>query len=422
MTVRSTTMESDSKLLRAPEFFLLVYMVGTYFPLVYRFLPFLGEMRMVLLAGIALVISYSLGKGRYGDIGSYRNRVVMAWSGFLGAIFMSLIVSYDRGLTLQTLEGTFKHFIVFMVLIRIINSRRRLEFVLGTFAACGVAMGVGTIINYLFLGATFDDSYRAMALEAGIFGDPNDLALLFNVTLSVLLFFLIKSRRRFIPLLGILTTIGALMLTYSRGGFVGMCTTGLGFFFLTGKKMKGMAVLALLIAIAFWALTPEDYRDRISTIGDEAKLNEEETVSKTRLTVWKKVIEEGMERPLLGAGAGCSYYIAGLSMKDWHGIHNSFIQVFSETGLLGLGFYLFLFYLPYRQYRRTSRYPHDVKHDDRVRFQFILLALASFAVTASFLPQAYSPILSLFSGLALVQNQLIFTPRRKQKTAPWKSL
>ena len=127
----------------------------------------------------------------------------------------------------------------------------------------------------------------------------------------------------------------------------------------------------------------------------------------SRLTTWKIAIKEGMDRPILGSGAGCSQYIFGMTMRDWHSIHNSFIQVFLEMGLLGLLFFVPLFILPYKQYRDFARENIKGLEAHLQRYRFILLSFASFVITASFLPQAYSPVLYILSGMALIQFQLI---------------
>jgi len=383
-------------------------MVFTYCSLIYSFLPFLGVIRVVLLAGIALLASYMMSASNYTNRKVYQNSIVLAWIGFLGSMVMSLLVSYDRGLTLQILEGSFKHFLVFMVAIKIIDTERRLDLFIGVFAGCSILMALNTILNYFVFGSTYDSSFRAMGVESGIFGDPNDLALLFNTSVPLLLYFLFERKRKLISLAGLILVLTAVMLTYSRGGFVGLCAVGAGFFLLSLKRGKGAIPLIVAIALFFWVLAPQDYKDRISTIKDEAGIGEVEKAEPTRLDMWELIIKEGMDRPILGAGAGCSYYVSGLSMRDWHSIHNSFIQAFSEMGMIGLFFYLLLFALPFKQYRRAIKSAHSREMDaDSKRFSFIHLSFLAFAVTACFLPQAYSPILFTLLGMSIIQTQLI---------------
>lgn len=397
---------SSDRLITFPIFLLLIYNVCTFFPVIYIHIPFLGKIRIVLLVGIALVISYVLSSGNYTNSKVYRNPILFSWVGFLATMVMSLIVSYDRGLTLTIIEKNVKYFIVFLIMIKIIDSDKRLDLLLGIFAACGVGMAIITNLNFLVFGKTFEEGYRAMAIEAGTFGDPNDLAMLFNVTLALLLYFLIAKRKKLITIIGIITTITAIMFTYSRGGFVGLCTVGLSFLLLIGRRKKIYIFLVLIVAVLFWSLAPEKYKERISTIEEEAQIDEETGKYIGRIEAWKYVVKEGWNRPILGTGAGCSYYIAGMGMEDWHFVHNSFIQVFAEMGILGLGPFVLLFILPYRQYCGFRKQSTEELGGHLERYRFVLLSLAAFTTTAFFLPQSYSAILYFLTGLALVQAEL----------------
>ena len=49
---------TGEKRITIPIFFLLVYMVCTFFPQIYIYFPFLGTMRAVLIAGWGILISY----------------------------------------------------------------------------------------------------------------------------------------------------------------------------------------------------------------------------------------------------------------------------------------------------------------------------------------------------------------------------
>jgi hypothetical protein len=141
-------------------------------------------------------------------------------------------------------------------------------------------MALRTILNYFVFGSTYDSSFRGMGVEAGIFADPNDLALLFNTSVPLLLYFLFERKRKLISLAGLILVLTAVMLTYSRGGFVGLCAVGVGYFLLSRKRGKGALPLIVVIALCFWVLAPQDYKDRISTIKDEAGLGKSKKLNR----------------------------------------------------------------------------------------------------------------------------------------------
>lgn len=390
-----------------PVLLLLIYFVCTFFPIVFKWIPILGEIRIVLVAGAALLVSYLASFAKYTNRGIYRQLLIFVWMAFVAAMALSLINSYDRGLTLATLEVSLKYFVVFLVMIGVVDNERRLNLLISAFAGCGVGMAVMMNVNYLVLGNTFMESYRGMSIETGIFADPNDLAMLLNVTLPFLLFFWVEKQNRVMSIFGIINIVIAVMYTFSRGGFLGMSSVAIGFLLLTWKTKKVYFVLVLIFAVLFWFLAPSTYKERISTIEKETRIVEETKKYPGRLEAWIAVVREGFNNPIIGTGAGCSNYVAGKSMRDWHLIHNSFIQVFADMGLFGEFIFLMLLVLPFKKYKSLLKRKSTPLTKDLQRFRFILLGLAAFAITGLFLPQAYSPVLYTLSGFALVQAQLI---------------
>lgn len=215
---------TNIKLLTLPIFALLTYIVCTYFPLIYSYLPILGKIKAVLIAGIVMLIGYLLTKDNYVNIDAYRNPLFRALTCFLFALILSFLVSVDRGKTLDLIIVNIKYFMVTAVMVKIIDTSKRLDMLPGVFTACGVGMALSSIINYL-TGQTFIHGYEghtsSRAISIGIFGDPNDLALLFNTTLPFALFFFVKAKKKLLPLGGVLMIITAIILTLSRGGSLG---------------------------------------------------------------------------------------------------------------------------------------------------------------------------------------------------------
>lgn len=403
---------AGTKLLTLPIFALLTYIVCTYFPLIYRYLPVLGKIKAVLIAGIVMIISYALTKDDYANIDAYKNPLFLTLVGFLSVLILSLLVSLDRGKTLDLIIVNIKYFVVFAVMVKIIDNGKKLDMLLGVFTACSAGMALSSIINYLTgQTSTHGGHTSSVAISIGIFGDPNDLALLFNTTLPFALFFLVNAKKKLIPLASILILITAIVLTFSRGGFVGLCAVGFGFSIFYARKRKKYLALLFMLVFLFWCFAPMEYSERIATIfGWE--VDQETGETGTRMDAWRVVIREGLKHPFLGSGAGCSVYIAGRAMSDWHLIHNTFIQIFSESGLLGLFFYLLLFYLPYKQYRAALRLDHKDGDVDLLRFSMIVVSFLSYGVTVVFLPQAYSPMLYTLAGIAIIQAQLIANDTR----------
>jgi len=405
----------NERVISVPIFAFLIYIIFTYFPLVYTFVPLLGVIKIVLISGVILLISYVSTAGKYENVQTWKNSITIAMLGYFSAITLSIFVSYDRGLSLQIMLTNLKYLVVTMVMMKIIDNEKRQELIMTVFMLCGLGMAVSTIVNYTVLGKTFVQheivSERALAIESGLFGDPNDLAMLFNVTLPFMLYTIVKAKNKIMPILGIVIIITAVMLTYSRGGFLGMLTVTLGFLLFQESKRGRYITIVVIGAVLFWSFAPDTYKERILTIKSEAMVDEEMGRYPGRLQAWIDLLPEGLKRPILGAGTGCSFYLAGIAIRDWHVMHNSFLQVFLETGIIGFIFYACLFILPYKQYRKLRLKRGRVFSEQIERFKFILLSIAAFAVTSFFLPQAYSPILYLLSGIAVIQANLCNSSR-----------
>ena len=338
--------EVQEKTVTVPVFFLIVFFCGTYLPMIYQYLPILGKLRIVLVSGIVLLLSFIFYGGQSLNAGSFKDPIFKMWLLFMFMIGFSILFSVDRGRSFNYLIINLKFFIPFIVMIKILDNSKKLDLSISVFSWCGVLMALATIVNYFIYSNTYAGGYRASAIESGIFADPNDLALLFNACLPLQFYTFIVGRRKALSFVGIIIIITAIMLTFSRGGFIGMCVAAVSAGIMYKRNNKKIMIYIIAGAITFWVLSPETYKERISTITD-IETDENTGKTGTRLDAWKSVFSVAIENPFIGNGAGCSLYIAGQELSDWHLIHNSFLQIFTELGLFGFFVYLMLYFVPY---------------------------------------------------------------------------
>jgi len=404
-------MESTKNKLTIPIIFLSIYIIFTFTPVLYTYFPIFGTIKLVLIAGIGLLISYLLHTREYNNLNAWRNPIFKTWSAILFIMILGLIVSPDRGLTLSIIQTVVKYFVVLAIMVKIIDSEHRLDFLIKIFSLCGFVMAVSTIFNYFFSGITFQDSIRGSAIESGIFADPNDLALFLNVTLPFVFYFYYKFSKGLLFLFAIVIVEIAVILTYSRGGFLGSCAVLLSITYFRKAERGGIISLLLVGFIFFVAFAPMQYKERLTTILVESKIDAKTGKYPGRMQAWVELLPVGMHSPVIGVGSGCSWYLSGSrDNSDWHAIHNTFLQVFLETGLLGFWCYLLFYLIPFRHYCKVKPQISETETNSYInRYQFILVSLIAFATTAFFIPQAYSPILFLLSGITLVQYELAET-------------
>jgi O-antigen ligase len=138
-------------------------------------------------------------------------------------------------------------------------------------------------------------------------------------------------------------TLG-LLLTYSRGAWVGWATAML-FLIFALKKWKAGIVMILLPVVLVFSVTP--LRERLATLVNPKA----DSAINDRLRVMTGAAHLGLENPVFGIGYGRGRLKAALreSYKEtiyegwpiWHA-HNVYAELFAETGILGLGSFLVL--------------------------------------------------------------------------------
>ncbi len=133
------------------------------------------------------------------------------------------------------------------------------------------------------------------------------------------------------------------ILTYSRSGFIGLAAGIAGILFLQKRKTKLIIALVVLALLILPRLS-EKYTNRIDTIENY----EEDVSAMGRVATNYAAINMFKQNPIMGVGAGNfnNVFLAYTPpeylkwVEEGKSIHNIMLQVASETGLLGLAFFL----------------------------------------------------------------------------------
>lgn len=163
--------------------------------------------------------------------------------------------------------------------------------------------------------------------------------------------------RRLGPWLALATIGATLILTLTRGAWV---AAGAGFavvLLLRARRLLPVYLAALLLGGGLvLALGPETWRERVASIADPR-----DESNYDRLSMLQAGLFMIAERPLFGIGPGMVehrypiYRHPTAPRFQAHHLHNTFLQIAAESGLLSLGAYLWLMAaglrLAYRGYR-----------------------------------------------------------------------
>ena len=93
-------------------------------------------------------------------------------------------------------------------------------------------------------------------------------------------------------------------------------------------------------------------------------------------------------------------------MRDWHQVHNTFIQVIVETGVIAFIFYILLFVSPLKISKQIIRKINNTQNRSVILSKIIIISFMSYAATVFFLPQAYSPLIYTLTAINLIQMEL----------------
>jgi probable O-glycosylation ligase (exosortase A-associated) len=200
----------------------------------------------------------------------------------------------------------------------------------------------------------------------GIIGDRNFMAFLLCMIIPIVFYMGNNEKNVKLKLLLRFILVGdalALILTYSRGGFLGGAAAA--FFIFMKSKNKILAVFAgcicLYVLVSY--VMPDQYIDRIYTMKQhDIEAEEFDASAASRLILWRQALEMIKYNPLTGVGFYNSENVIGQYPDPKTGIsysgksiHNSVLQVASETGLPAFFVFMFIFFTAYRSLGKVAR-------------------------------------------------------------------
>jgi O-antigen ligase len=268
----------------------------------------------------------------------------------LGLLFMPLAASPKD--TLDVLTDTYlKTVIVFILMVNLIDTRQRLFSLWKLVVICGAALGMGAIRSYM-KGEFTAQGLRIEGLVGGMFENPNDLATALDLLLpfAVALTLVSKGIGRLIYLLCSTILAVGVLVTLSRGGFLGLIASGAVLLWKLGRGRRAMTILTTgLICGVLFAVMPGGYGARIATIFNN---DQDQTGSaQLRRELMERAASIAINRPVVGVGMG-NFHIYSIREKE---AHNAYLEIAAELGVMGLTAYLIVILAPLRSLRRIER-------------------------------------------------------------------
>jgi probable O-glycosylation ligase (exosortase A-associated) len=249
------------------------------------------------------------------------------------------------------LEYYDKLFVIYFTTLALLNSERWLVALAWVLAASIGYLAIWANQQYFFSGWY---TVHGPGRPGSTYYDENDFAMVVLMAIPFLWALLWSSRSWILKAACAATGIlcaHAIMVTFSRGGFLGMAATGA--VLLARMRNRGLAVLIGTLGICgFVLVTGPRYVQRIVSIGDY----EEDKSATGRLDSWSTGFKMMMSSPLTGIGFkryvdAYPDFAKGFAREA----HNSWVQLGAECGALAMASHLMLALLTWRAIVRVRR-------------------------------------------------------------------
>ena len=274
-------------------------------------------------------------------------------------------------------------------------------------------------------------------------GDENDLALgcATAFPLAFYGFERLSGTRRWICGVIAAILVAAIVIGFSRGGFLALVAAGLYCWIASRHKTRAIVAL-ILVAVLVVATasdkgrTGESYYDRLSTMFDT-----DEGTAETRRFLWSAARNMWLAHPILGAGGGNFTFLVGKYQptdfekpdfleRDWSGTvtHSIFFELLAEQGSVGILLCAYIVWAHLRTIRRLRRQaasasglPPDVRRDADLYGGALGGAMIGFCAAGAFLSVAYYPYLWYLSAMTVALETAVTREIRRTNSAATES-
>ena len=339
--------------------------------------------------------------------------------GLAAILSMPMAVSPGEAYTEFT-ELLLKALIIFIVFVNVTRTEMRLKLMMWLAFAVSLYLSFWAVSDYsngIFReGSAYYNNQRIGGAIRGLFGNSNDLALhlVTMVPLAIGFAFTSKNFLKRIVYIGLgALFMAAVVVTFSRGGFLGLFIAALVLLRKIGRKNKLLSTGALVVAmVTLLSLAPGTYFDRIGTIFSSA--SDHTGSSSQRTEILKRSVRVTLRYPLFGVGVGNFHH------KSVHELvtHNAYTQVSSEMGIPALAIYLMLMIYPLRRLRQIEAETEN--RPDKRKFHYLAIgiqaSIVAYMVSSFFGAVAYQWYVYFIVGYAVALRRLYFLDKNAEQS------
>ncbi len=327
------------------------------------------------------------------------------------AALLSMPLAVNPGEAWKTFnEFLLKAILIFIVIVNVVRTKRRLYALIVLALVVSVYLSFYAVQDYqsgvFKVGNAVDNNLRITGRIRGLFENANELALHLATMapIAVCLAFAKRGVLRKILYLGAATImIGAIVVTFSRGGFLALAAVS---FFLVrklGRDRRLSTTAGFVFAVVlFFAFAPGDYAGRLSTIFNTA--SDITGSASQRNQVLKRSLLVTARYPLFGVGVGNFHHKSFSEL----GTHNAYTQVGSEMGVAAMIVYIMFLVYPYRRLTEVQKLTYGQKEERTYYYLAVGLqaSLLAYMVASFFAHVAYQWYIYYLVGYAIALRRI----------------
>ena len=301
-------------------------------------------------APLRLALALSIGALALLVLGRVGRRLPIHWDGVRGLALGAFLVwaaashlwSVAPAVTDVWLVGLVKVALAWLLVVNLVTTPRRLAIVCLALVAGSIVTSVGGILRYVS-GDELSQGFRTLWL--GVYGDPNYLAEYLALTVPLAVAFIARPGTRIgvrlVCAVALLLAVTCIVLTFSRGGFLGLVFGGLVWALRERAQRTKALVLSASLALGVAVFAPATYWERTDTLEEF----EQDQSALGRIYAWHVASAANLDRPLRGVGGGAfreawPLYAGADARREALVAHNIFLDTLGELGWVG--FFLFL--------------------------------------------------------------------------------
>ena len=329
------------------------------------------------------------------------------------AALLSIPLAINPGEAWQTFnDHLLKALVIFIVIVNVVRTEVRLKLLILLALAVSIYLSIHAVNDYRLgifrIGS--EKTARIAGSIAGLFHNSNDLAL-HLVTMVPIAFTLGLANRSVVRKMFFYATtilmIGAVIVTSSRGGFLGLIAAILVLLHKLGRRNKTVAAATVALGVVlFLVMAPATYSGRL------ASMFTSEASASQRTAILKRSIVVALRYPLFGVGVGNFHYRSIHELES----HNAYTQVATEMGIGAMVAYILFMVHPLRKLRLIERELFDSRSQRHFYYLAIGLqtSLIAYMVASFFASVAYQWYVYYLVGYAIALRRIYYERELQQ--------